>query len=124
MTVALLLERGHLLLLARHEDHLVVDDGLGVRDAVHGSDEVHRHRGVIDLDAGERPDERGERHAVHVHQRVEAALPVSHQNLLLVHLQARHRDGRGGEVEGEVTVHVVAGLFFPRKEQAMPASRS
>ena len=112
VTVALLLERSHLLLLTRHEDHLVVDDRRRLGHGVHGTHEVHRHRGVVDLDAGERTDELGERHAVHVHHGVELAAAVPEGDDLLVHLQARHRDGRGGEVEGEVTVHVVAGFLL------------
>ena len=98
--VALLLKRSHFLLLAGHEDHLVVDDRQGLRDTVNRTYQVHRHRGVVDLDAGERTDELGERHAVHVHEGVELAAAVPEGDDLLIHLQARHRDGRGGEVEG------------------------
>ena len=115
VAVALLLERSHLLLLTRHEDNLVVDDRRRLGDGVHGAHEVHRHRGVVDLDAGERTDELGERHAVHVHHGVELAAAVPEGDDLLVHLQARHRDGLGGEVEGEVTVHVVT--CFPLVEE-------
>ena len=115
VTVLLLFQGPQLLLLRGHEDHLVVDDRLRLRDGVHGAHQVHRHRGVVDLDAGERTDERGEGDAVDVHEGVELAAAVTHGDTLLVDLEASHREGLPGEVQGEVAVHVVAGFPFGKE---------
>ena len=115
VTVLLLFKGTELLLLGGHEDHLVVDDRLRLGDAVHGTHQVHRHRGVVDLDAGERTDERREGDAVDIHEGVELAAAVAHGDALLVDLQSGHREGLSGEVKGEVAVHVIAGFLF-RKE--------
>ena len=115
MAVLLLFQRRHLFLLTRDEDHLIVNHGPCLRNGIHGTDQIHRHRGVVDLDAGERPDKGGERHAVHIHEGVETAAAVPEVDSLVIHLQPRHGDGSGSEIEGEVPVNVIAGFLLAQE---------
>ena len=77
MTVLLLGQLAHLLLLAWQEDDLVEDYTLGSGDAVNNCHQVNRHGHVVDLDVGIRTDKSGQYDAIDIDKAIDLELPAA-----------------------------------------------
>ena len=119
MAVFLLVERRQLALLVGHEEHLVVDDGVGTGDGVHEADEIDGHGGVVDLDVREGTDDGGEVDAIDIDQAIDLAASVAHADALVIDVEIGHRDGLGGEVHGEVAVNIPAGFLLAEERRGL-----
>ena len=90
MAVFLLVEHRQLALLVGHEEHLIVDDGLGTGDGIHEADQIDRHGGVVDLDVREGMDDGWEVDAIDIDQTIDLAASVAHADGLVINLEVGH----------------------------------
>ena len=111
MTVLLLGQLAHLLLLAWQEDDLVEDYTLGSGDAVNNCHQVNRHGHVVDLDVGIRTDKSGQYDAIDIDKAIDLELSAAYTNLFLAHLEVVERDILVGIVLSQILVNEMLDLI-------------
>ena len=111
MTVLLLGQFAHLLLLAGQEDYLVEDHALGFGDAVNHCHQVDRHCDVVDLDIGIGTDKAWKYDAVDIDKAIDLELSAAHANMLLTYLEIVERNIPVGIVLRKILVHKMLDLM-------------
>ena len=108
VAVFLLLQHRKFSLLIGKVDYLVEDYCVGAGNRVDVVHEVHRHRGVVDLNVGEGAQLAREVDGVNIHKREDFCMAAADANLFLVNLEVVETRIFGRKVQCEIAVHIVA----------------
>ena len=115
MAVFLLVQQAEFALLIGHEYHLVIHYALSARNAIHETQQIHRHRGIVDFHVGEWTYERRQVDTIHINQRIHLCFAVTHENLLIIDFEASHRDGLASEILCKEPINEIRYLLARQK---------
>ena len=121
--VLLLLKVVLLLLLVGDEEHLVVNQSVGIGNAVDVAHQVNGHGGIIDTHVRIGAQDIRQAHGVEVYQAEHLALPVAHADSFAVNLEVGHGKDPVAEVDGEETVGILTDLLHIEEGTADAAVR-
>ena len=111
VAVLLFVQQCQLTFLIWHEEHLVIDNHICCRYAVNQRHKINRHSDVVHFNIGERPDNRRDVDAVHVHKAIHLASTIAHGNSLVINLEVGHRHNLVVEVHREIAVNIKTSFF-------------